>query len=171
MSNTGNLTPTRQLRGVRARKAKKAYLKALVESETAQQSDALDLTGITISQLRRWRDSDPEFRDLETQARLKRDDVLRRKIDEYVAGGDRDMIKFAAKRLEEYNPAKRTELEVTGTVRHAHLLSKSQEELDRIILAAAESLEVPFEVVKKDGEVHSEVPPMLPPSGDDISGE
>lgn len=146
------------LTGLPARKAKKAYLQALIQPN-AQTSDALAAAGVTLGQVTHWRNTDPEFVTLESQTKLFKDDLLRRKIDEMVADGNEKIIQAAMKRLDEYNPTKHTEVNVKGEVRHKHLSGKSQQELDEIILAGAELVvDAEYEVVKQlpPGENHDD---------------
>jgi hypothetical protein len=141
------LPRARQLTPVQVVRAQKAYLLAFEEVPNCQITDALALAGITLRQLEKWRADDQEFADLERQVKDQRaDDRLRAVIDDYIALRDKDIVKAAMKRLPEYNPTKKTELEVNGMVTHEHLTKKSDDELEAIIRAGL-VMDADFEVV------------------------
>lgn len=145
-----NLPSVPQLKGDDARKAKGAYLLVLVTQKFARTSDALVATGITLNQLEKWRDTDPEFCSMERQAALALDDLLRKRIDEMVADGNEKIILGAMKRLPEYNQMKQTTVNVRGKVQHEHLIGRPEGELDAIIRSGADLIDAEYEEVESD---------------------
>ena len=143
----GNLPMARPLKPGQEIKSKRAYLTALTQKD-AQVTDALIAAGVTMHQVDRWRDQDAEFDALEKQASLFKDDLLRKRIDAMVEKGNPTIVAAAMKRLPEYNQAKKTEVSVSGQVTHKVLSSMKEEDLDKIILAAARIIDVPYEVVE-----------------------
>jgi len=134
-------------------RAKRAYLTAFLSLPACQVTDALALGGVTLSELERWRAEDEDFAGLERQLKdQRRDDDLRSQIEQYIALGDKDIIKSAMKRLPEFNPARKTELEVRGKVIHEHLTTKSDEELEQIIRAGL-VMDADFQVVEPKREI------------------
>jgi len=147
-NNPGNLPSAPSLSDARIRKAKRAYLEARMQPN-AHESDALIASGITLSQLQRWRETDPEFAMLEKQCELFKDDELRKRIDALIESGNASIIALAMRRLPEYNPAKKTEVSVSGQVNHKVLAGQPESELDKIIMAGAQLIEdVEYEEVK-----------------------
>lgn len=116
-------------------------------------TDALDASGVILGELEYWRESDPDFRDLERQLlQQKADDVLRKQVDAYVRAGDRDIIKAAMRRLGEYNPAKQTKVTVDGEIKHRHLDGKKEEDLDAIIRAGL-AVDAEWEEVRAEKQI------------------
>jgi hypothetical protein len=139
------LVPAKRLSGPALRKAKRAYLAGLMQGGVI--SDGLDSAGVTLDQLKRWRETDPEFKMLEDQAKLLDDDILRRRIRQYIQDGNIDIIKASMKRLPEYSPTQKTEVSVTGEVKHKHISELPESEIDAIIRAGADLIEADYEVV------------------------
>lgn len=144
---TNNLPAAPTLKGEAAQSAKLSYVRHLCEQGTV--TAALEGAGITLSQLRRFRAEDPEFATLEEQAQLFDDDRLRAQIRSMTDAGVVQVVTAAMKRLPEYNPARETNVNVSGTVKHIAELPES--ELDALIEAGAQLIEPEYEVIE-DGE-------------------
>jgi hypothetical protein len=128
---------------------KRSYLCAFQTIPGCQVTDALDIAGITLGELEKWRHEDETFAMLERQLKdQKGDDTLRSQIEAYILRGDKDIIRAAMKRLPEFNPARKTELAINGNVTHHHLANKTSDELDAIIRAGL-AIECEFEPVEK----------------------
>lgn len=139
------LPKAKPLKGLAARKAQRAYLIGFAQNGIV--SDGLDAAGITVAQVETWRESDPEFAALERTVVQLGDDELRRIVNGLVKGGNIDVIKAAMKRLPEYNPAKKTEVNVKGHVQHEHISKLPESELDALIMAGAKIVDAEWEEV------------------------
>jgi hypothetical protein len=144
VAKIGNLPRTPILDGEAKVAAKLAYIEHLMESRTVSQ--ALEATGITLYHLRRFRAEDPEFCLREEEVKLFEDDLLRRTITEMVLDKDRSIVTAAMKRLPEYNPAKQTEVKVSGSVEHKHLKDMSLDD-KRALIQEAAAIDADFEEI------------------------
>lgn len=139
-----NIPHAPELTGEKAVQAKLAYLDHL--SATNRVTDALKVAGVTFEQLRRFRAEDPTFVGEEELARLAADDRLRSVVDDMVADRDRTIVSKAMNRLPEYNPAKQTEVKVSGSVEHKHIKDMSEDE-KRALIAEAAAIDADWEEV------------------------
>lgn len=139
-----NIPHAPELTGEKAVQAKLAYLDHL--SATNRVTDALKVAGVTFEQLRRFRAEDPGFVSQEELARVAADDRLRSVVDDMIADRDRTIVSKAMNRLPEYNPAKQTEVKVSGSVEHKHIKDMSDEE-KRALIAEAAAIDADWEEV------------------------
>jgi hypothetical protein len=122
-----------------------AYLQGLLD-QGGRVSDAIKVAGVTLAMVKNWRENVEGFRDLEEECQLFHDDKIRERVDEelYVEKNERILL-AAMKKLPEYNPARKTEVNVSGTVEHIAKLDTAEK--DALILEAAECIEAEYEVV------------------------
>lgn len=117
-----------------------------------RRAHAAEAIGLPVNTLYSWLQRDEGFKEnVEAVEALIKDDK-RRLSHDLAFAGDREFIKIELQTVPDYNPARQTKVEVSGTVQHDHAMLRDMTAEDRkkLFLDAADAIEADFEEITKD---------------------